>query len=113
MEPATWEVCRYDFAFDGALIDLIVPGAGPAEWDLFFTALRAGPFRLLTFRDGEPIPFPESLAWVFSEQEVAWTGVSVQAGRVTANCYFHGGDIEMDIAPARWPARRSSNRCWP
>src|SRR5262249_20247005 len=42
---------------------------------------------------------PESVAWVFSEQEVASIGVSVLAGSVTANCYFHGGDLELDIDP--------------
>ncbi len=99
MEPATWANCRADFAFDGALVDLRVPGTGPAEWEAFWAALREGPFKLRAFRDGEPIGLPESISWVFAEQEIAWVGVSVLAGTVTANCYFHGGDLELDVDP--------------
>jgi hypothetical protein len=99
MEPATWANCRADFAFDGALVDMIAPGTGPAEWEVFWKSLRKGKFGLKAFRDGEPIPLPESVAWVFSEQKVASVGVSVLAGSVIANCYFHGGDLELDIDP--------------
>src|SRR5262245_14133511 len=99
MELATWANCRADFAFDGALVDLVCPGTGAAEWEAFWTCLRKGKFGLKAFRDGKPIPLPESVAWVFSEQEVASVGVSVVAGSVTANCFFHGGDLELDIDP--------------
>lgn len=99
MEPATWENCRADFAFDGAFVDLVAPGTGSAEWEVFWASLRSGQFGLKAFRDGEPIPLPDSLAWVYSEQEVAWVVVSVLAGSVTANCHFHGGDLELDIDP--------------
>lgn len=58
MEAATWNTCRADFAFDGALVDLLAPGTGPAEWESFWSALRAGPFGLRAFRDGKPIPRP-------------------------------------------------------
>lgn len=44
MEAATWDTCWADFAFDGALIDLLAPGTGDAEWEAFWSALRAGPF---------------------------------------------------------------------
>lgn len=99
MEPAIWDTCQADFAFDGALIDLVVPGTGPAEWETFWSALRAGPFRLRAFRDGEPIALPESVGWMFAEREVASVMVSVLAGSITANCHFFGGDIKLDIDP--------------
>ena len=99
MEAATWDLCRADFAFDGALIDLLAPGTGPADWEAFWSALRAGPFGLRAFRDGEPIPLPDSAAWTFAEREVASVMVSVVAGGVTANCHFFGGDLELDIDP--------------
>ena len=99
METATWDTCRADFAFDGALIDLLAPGTGDAELEAFWTALRAGPFGLWAFRDVEPIPLPESAAWVFAEREVASVMVSVRSGTVTANCHFFGGDLELDIDP--------------
>jgi hypothetical protein len=99
-KAATWANCRADFVFDdGALIDLIAPSTGPAEWEAFWTALRAGPFRLQAFRDGEAIPLPESAGWVFAERQVASVLVSVLAGTVTANCHFLGGDLELDIDP--------------
>src|SRR5947209_2755497 len=85
-EPATWNTCRADFAFDGALIDLRVPGTGPAEWEAFWSALRAGPFDLRAFRDGEPIPLPDSAAQMFAERRVASVMVSVLTGGITANC---------------------------
>jgi hypothetical protein len=99
VETATWEICRADFAFDGALVDLLAPGTGPAEWELFWSALRVGPFGLRAYRDGEPIPLPESAAWLFAERKVASVMVSVMSGTVTANCHFFGGDLELDIDP--------------
>jgi hypothetical protein len=99
MEVATWDICRDDFDFDGALIDLLVPDGGPSIWETFWSALRAGPFGLKAFRDGEPIPLPDSAAWVFAEREVASIMVSVVAGTVIANCHFFGGDLEIDIDP--------------
>ena len=99
MKAATWANCRRYFAFDGALVDLLAPGTGPAEWEAFWEALRAGPFGLQAFRDGEPIPLPGSAAWVFAEREAASVTVSVRAGTVTANCHFFGGDLKLDIDP--------------
>lgn len=99
MVAATWDNCRADFAFDGALIDLLAPYTCDAEWEAFWSALRAGPFRLQAFRDGEPIPLPESAAWVFAEREVASVMVSVLSGTVTAHCHFFGGDLELDVDP--------------
>jgi hypothetical protein len=99
VEAATWDSCRADFVPDGALIDLTAPGTGDAEWEAFWSALLAGPFELRAFRDGEPIPLPESAAWVFAEREVASVTVSVLSGSVTANCHFFGGDLELDIDP--------------
>jgi hypothetical protein len=99
VELATWENCRADFAFDGALIDLLAPGTGPTEWEVFWAALRAGPFELKAFLDGEPISPPESAAWALAERDVASIMVSVVAGPITANCHFFGGDLELDIDP--------------
>lgn len=99
METATWDICRDDFAFDGALIDLLVPGSGPAEWELFWSALLSGPFTLQAFKEDKPIPLPESAAWFFAEWEVASVGLSVFAGPIKANCHFFDGDLELDIDP--------------
>jgi hypothetical protein len=99
VEPATWNICRDDFAFDGALVDLCVPGTGSAEWEAFWLALRSGPFELWAFRDGEPIPLPETAAWMFAEREVAVVMVSVVSGIITINCHFSGGDLKLDIDP--------------
>jgi hypothetical protein len=99
VNAATWTTCRADFVFDGALIDLLATELDPAEWETFWEALQAGPFELQTFRDGLPIPLPESAAWIFSEREMASVIVSVLAGAVTANCHFFDGDLELDIDP--------------
>jgi hypothetical protein len=101
VKPATWANCRRDFVFDGALVDLIVPGtAGLAEWEAFWAALRAGPFGLRAYREGEPILPPETVAWIMAEREAAApVYVSVAAGTVTANCHFFGGDVRLDIDP--------------
>jgi hypothetical protein len=99
MEPATWDNCRADFAFGGALVDLIAAGTGPGEWEAFWSALLAGPFELRAFRDGEPIQLPESAAWMLNERQVASVMVSVMSGTITANCHFFGGDLELDVDP--------------
>lgn len=99
MEAATWGNCCADFAFDGALIDLLAPGIGKTEWEGFWSALRAGPFELRAIRDGELIPLPESAAWIFAEQDVASVSVSVLSGTVTAICHFFGDDEVLDIDP--------------
>jgi hypothetical protein len=99
VEAATWSNCRADFAFDGALIDLLAPGTGLAEWEAFWVALRAGPFGLQVFREGEQIPLPETVAWIFAEQEEVSIMVSVLSGTITANCHFSGGDLKLDIDP--------------
>jgi hypothetical protein len=99
MEKATWDTCRADFVFDGSLVDLLVPGTGLAEWEAFWSALRAGPFGMRAFREGEAIPLPESAGWVFAEREIAPVMVSVLAGSITANCHFFGGDLKLDIDP--------------
>ena len=99
MELATWGNCSADFAFDGALIDLIAPGTVPVEWEVFWAALRKGPFDLQASRGSESIPLPDSAAWCFGAREVETVMVSVLAGAVTANCHFFGGDLELDIDP--------------
>ena len=99
LKPAIWANRSDDFAFDGALIDLIAPGTGPAEWEAFWAALRSAPFELNTFRDGAPISLPETAAWFFNEGKVASVMVSARWGTVTANCHFFGGDLELDIDP--------------
>jgi hypothetical protein len=96
---ATWENCRADFAFDGALINLLVPGTSDREWEDFWTALRAGPFELRAFRDSEPMPLPESVAWAMSEGVVASVMVSIQSGTVTANCHFFCDYPDLDLDP--------------
>ncbi len=97
MEAASWTNCRAEFAFDGGLIDLLVPGAGPDDWVPFWSALRAGPFALSAFQGGEPIPLPDSVAWALAERD-ALVMLSVNAGPVTANCHFLGF-LEFDIDP--------------
>jgi hypothetical protein len=99
METATWVNCRADFAVDGPLVNLICPGTGSDEWETFWAALRSGPFGLRAYRDGEPIPLPETASWALAERKVASVMVSVLAGTVTANCHFFGGDLELDIDP--------------
>jgi hypothetical protein len=99
MQPATWKNCRKDLTFDGALVDLLVPGTGPTEWEAFWTALRSGPFELRAFREGAPIPLPDTAAWFFATTEEAGVMASVRSGTVTANCHFFGGDLKLDIDP--------------
>ncbi len=99
MNVAMWVSCRPDFEYDGALRDLIVPGTGEAEWEAVWAALRSGPFSLRAYRDGEPIPLPESVAWIMAEREVASVMVSIMVGTISANCHFFGGDFEVDIDP--------------
>ena len=66
---------------------------------MFWAALRAGPFELKAFRDGEPIPLPLSATWALAEREAASIMVSIVVGAITANCHFFGGDLELDIDP--------------
>ena len=100
LEPATWSNCQSEFKYaDGALIDLIAPGTGEAEWEAMWAALKSGPFPLRAFRDGEPAALPESAAWVFEERKKATIRVAVQAGSVVANCHFFGGELELTIDP--------------
>jgi hypothetical protein len=96
---ASWDNCRAGFAFDGALVDLLVPGTGPAEGEAFWTALRSGPFDLRGYRDGAPWSLPETAAEVFAEGEVAAVTVSVVARPVTANCHFFSANLKLDIDP--------------
>jgi hypothetical protein len=98
-KTACWENCRDEFTFDGGLVDLIAPGTTPAEWETFWAALRSGPFDLRVWRDNAPIPTPETAAWCLGEQSAASVYASVRAGKVTANCHFFGGDLELDIDP--------------
>ncbi len=99
MKPATWANCRADLAFDGALVDLLVPGTGPAAWEALWAALRSGPFGLRVLRDGGPVPLPESPAWFLAEQEQAAVTLSVRSGTITANCHLFGGELRLDIDP--------------
>jgi hypothetical protein len=102
MEPATWKNCRAEFAYDrsqGAFNDLVAPGTGPAEWEAFWSALGAGPFEVQAYRDGEPIPLPESARWVFSHREEASYSLSISAGNVSAGCTFNEYDLKLHIDP--------------
>jgi hypothetical protein len=99
MEPATWDNCRADFVFDGALIDLIVPGCGPREWELFWPTLRSGPFQLRGERDGEPFELPETIFEILKESETATMLASVLVDPITVNCHFFGGELDLDIDP--------------
>lgn len=102
MHPATWENCRSEFESEadaGALVDLIVPGTGAAEWELFWSALRSAPFGFRMYRDGEEIPLPDSASWALAEIQVASVMVSIAVHSITVNCHFFGGDLELDVAP--------------
>ena len=99
MQGACWADCRADFVFDGDLVDLIVPGTGTGEWESFWDALRAGPFVLRAFRDGEPIPLPSPAGWAFAGRREASVMVEVSAGTLTLHCHFFGGDLELDVDP--------------
>jgi hypothetical protein len=99
MVEATWANCHFDFAFDGALVDLLVPGTNSDEWEAFWSALQAGPFPLQAFRDGEPIPIPDTAAWALAEREVASVMMSIIIGGLAVHCHFFGGDLELDIDP--------------
>jgi hypothetical protein len=97
MEEASWVNCQPEFAIDGSLVDLIAPGTGPAQWESFWSALRSGPYDLQAYRDGEPVPLPETAASAIAERAVASVTVQVMAGTVNINCHFFGGDLELDI----------------
>ena len=56
-------------------------------------------FKLRAFRDGEPIPLPDSAARAFAGRETASVTIGVSSGAVTANCHFFGGDLELDVDP--------------
>ena len=99
MATATWANCQADFIFDGALIDLIVPGTNREDWETFWAALRTGPFSLHAYRDDKPISLPESVAWIMSERKLASIMVAIQVGSISVHCHFFGGDLELDIDP--------------
>jgi hypothetical protein len=99
VKHATWEDCRADFAFDGGLIDLLVPGTDDPDWEVLWTGLKSGPFEVKAFRDGEETPLPDSAMWAIAEREAANVLASVRSGAVTANCHFFGGEVELDIDP--------------
>jgi hypothetical protein len=104
VEAATRDTCRADFAFAaecGAHIDLLVPGAGPAEWEAFWSALRAGPVGLRAFREDEPIPLPGSAAQVFAEDEGVSIGVWILAGNVTVTWHCICGDLKFGFDPRK------------
>lgn len=94
MEPATWENCRADF--DRAYVDLLVPDTGSAVWQEFWTALRSGPFEVLGLKGYDSIPSPQSVAWIFSKQQLERRMILayVTSGAITPFCYFNfeGGD---------------------
>ncbi|MBI2922249.1 MAG: hypothetical protein HYY18_14445 [Planctomycetes bacterium] len=107
---ATWANCCAGFDVDpqgkptgsqsdGGLVDLIAPGTGPEEWEGFWAALRRGPFVLSAYRDGCPIPMPETAAWSLAETQTATMRVTVRTGTVSADCHFFGGDLEMSLDP--------------
>lgn len=98
MAEATWTLWQSE-DFAGAFVDLVVPEAGPTEWEMFWQALRIGPFRLQTFRDGEPVALPESTSWFISEQEIASVHVSVVADNVMMNCFFRDVEWDLDFDP--------------
>jgi hypothetical protein len=100
MTDATWESCQQDLAHHfGGLLDLLVPGTNDADWERFWAALRAGPFPFQTLRDGEPIPPPESAAWIFAERETVGVIVRIDVHGLQANCHFFGGELEVDLDP--------------
>lgn len=99
VNEANWDICQSDFNFDGALIDLLVPDTDGAEWEIFWEALKSGPFELLAFQEGTPIPLPGSAAKMLEQRKKASVMVSIILGTVTANCHFFGGNLEMDIDP--------------
>ena len=100
MEPATWRNCGAEFGwYDGAFVDLIAFGTGLPEWESFVAALRAGPFRIACYRDGEPTHMVETAAAALAEREAANMLMSVQVDAITATCHLFGGDLELDIDP--------------
>lgn len=89
MALATWENCRADF--NRAYVDLLVPDAGPAAWQAFWTALRSGPFAVRLSQKFKSLPLPRTVEWIFDLQEVHDDMVTadVPSGPVTALCCFN------------------------
>jgi hypothetical protein len=99
LPAATFEYCRNDLAFDGALIDVLVPGADTRHCELFWTSLLSMHGAVAVTRDGVSVAVPKTWSEGCVEAQDAAVTASIKVGALTVNCHFFGGELELDVDP--------------
>ena len=94
-----WEICKRDFEFDGAGLDIYVFGTTIEDWGSLFNVLRTS-YCFEYSVDGEPGQFPKTIEEVFLIRKSASPALSFLVGKISVVChFFHETDIEFDIDP--------------
>jgi hypothetical protein len=99
LPAATFEYCRNDVAFDGALIDVLVPGVDTRQCELFWTSLLSLHGAITVTRDGESVAVPKTWLEGSAEAQDAAVTASIKMGALTVNCHFFDGELELDVDP--------------
>jgi hypothetical protein len=92
-----WAEVEEHFAHDGAWRDIIVPDSGPAEWQLFLAAVRAGLWKFEYLVDDERKPLPVSVGEL-SRDDQRLLRIDVLASGL--NCHlWTDSEMELDFIP--------------
>jgi hypothetical protein len=92
---------RADLAWDGSLRDIYVLNTNAADWDRLGSKLETSGFTLTHFVNGQPAPFPASLANHVTDPHRNASLLAVKlTDHLSINCRFFAPDeIEFDFDP--------------
>jgi hypothetical protein len=95
----TWEICRQEFAPDGALRDIYILNTNPEHWRKLFKILKSA-FELDYRVDGNDQPIPSNVDEIFALNGVTHPLMRFQTAGVTVACHFFSFEqIELDVDP--------------
>jgi hypothetical protein len=99
LPAASFELCRNDLAFDGALVDGLVPESNERHCEYFWKSLVARQHAVSVTRDGISMAVPSTWSDACAEAEGAAITASILTGALTVNCHFFGSRLEFDVDP--------------
>jgi hypothetical protein len=95
-----WESVREDFAFDGSLRDIYIPGTDTEAWQRMLEGLARAGYKMAWSRETAASGPLENAETAFSAEDGSRLLLSVWLEGVTANCHFFTPDeIEFDVDP--------------
>ena len=95
-----WELVAEEFAWDGSLRDVCIPGTTIADWECLLSDMRTWNWPMDCTLDGAACSLPQTAEAAFALSRDATLVLSTSVAGMLFNCHFFSVDeIELDLDP--------------